>query len=148
TLLTNVVKRDGLNYDNLFDVGTLSFTPDKGGRTLGTKTLDVTATTTVQDLLDFMQAATGIQTSVNDPQHPIAGSVDNIPGESGTISQGFSIKDGQIRAVSNNGVDNAIGIDLAAFSIHTANGTTLTPNLGFSKIQDAKGQSAVADFIA
>jgi flagellar hook protein FlgE len=148
TLLTNVVKRDGLDYDQLFDIGTLSFTPDKGGRTLGTKTLDVTAATTVQDLLNFMQEATGIQTAIDDPQHPITGSVDNIPGESGTVSPGFTIKDGQIRAVSNNGVDNAIGISLAAFTEHTATGTTLTPNLGFSKIQDAAGQSAVADFIA
>jgi flagellar hook protein FlgE len=132
----------------VFQVGTLSFTPDKGGRTLGTKTLDVTATSTVQDLLNFMQQATGIQTAINDPQHPIPGSVDNIAGESGTMSPGFTIKNGQIRAVSNNGVDNAIGIDLAAFTERTATGTTLTPNLGFSKIQDAAGQSAVADFVA
>jgi flagellar hook protein FlgE len=148
TLLTNVVKRDGLNYDQMFDVGTLSFTPDKGGRTLGTKTMDVTATTTVQDLLNFMQDATGIQTNIDDPQHPIGGSVDNIAGESGTISPGFSIKNGQIRAVSNNGVDNAIGISIAALTEHTASGATLTPNLSFSKVQDPTGQSAVADFIA
>src|SRR5205085_3048755 len=131
TLLTNVVKRDGLNYDNVFQTGSLDFTPTKGGRTLGTKTFDITATSTVQDLLDFMQQATGIQTALNDPQNPIPGSVDNIVGETGTISPGFSINNGEIRVVSNNGVDNAVGIDLSAFKLHTTAGDLATPDLAF-----------------
>jgi flagellar hook protein FlgE len=148
TLLVNVVKRDGLNYENLFDTGTLEFTPGKGGRTLGAKDFTVTSTSTVQDLLDFMQQAMGIQTAIDDPQNPIPGSADVIPGESGTIAPGLSINNGQIRVVSNNGVDNALSIDLSAFKLRTDDGNLLTPNLSFGKIQDAKGQSAVADFIA
>jgi flagellar hook protein FlgE len=148
TLLTNVVKRDGLDYENMFAEGTLSFTPSKGGRTLGTKEFEVTATSTVQDLLDFMQAATGIQTALDDSQHPIGGSVNNIPGETGTLAPGFTISNGQIRAVANNGVNSAIDIDLGAFVLRTTAGETLTPNLAFSTIQDGVGQSAVADFIA
>ena len=74
--------------------------------------------------------------------------MDNIPGESGTLSPGLSISNGQIRIVSNNGVDSAVSIDLSAFTLRTATGDLLTPNLAFNKIQDAKGQSAVADFIA
>src|SRR5207248_2092550 len=101
-----------------------------------------------QDLLDFMQQATGIQTALNDPQNPIPGSVDNIAGESGTISPGLTINNGQIRLVANNGVQNAIGVDLSAFKLRTTAGDLTTPDLAFSKIQDAKGQSAVADFIA
>lgn len=148
TLLTNVVKRDGLNYDQVFQTGTLDFTPSKGGRTLGTKSFDITSTSTVQDLLDFMQQATGIQTAINDPQNPIPGSVDNIPGESGTISPGFSINNGKIRVVSNNGVDESVDIDLSAFKLTTTAGDLTTPDLAFGSVQDAKGQSAVADFIA
>lgn len=147
TLLTDVVKRDGLDYEKVFQVGSLDFTPQKGGRTLGTKTLDVTATTTVQDLLDFMQAATGIQTALDDPQNPIPGSVDIIPGESGTLSPGFAISNGRIRAVSNNGTANAVDIDISAFKQVTPTGTLSTPDLSFGTVQEAKGQSAVADFI-
>jgi flagellar hook protein FlgE len=148
TLLTNVVKRDGLDYENVFQVGTLSFTPQKGGRTLGTKTFDITSTSTVQDLLNFMQATMGIQTAIDDPLNPIPGSVNNIAGESGTLAPGVSIHNGAIRVVSNNGVDEATSIDLSSFTLRTSSGQIDTPNLSFGKIQDAKGQSAVADFIA
>src|SRR5262245_43118304 len=148
TLLTNVVKRDGLDYENVFQVGTLSFTPQKGGRTLGTKTFDITSTSTVQDLMNFMQASMGIQTAIDDPQNPIPGSVNNITGESGTLAPGVSIHNGTIRVVSNNGVDEATSIDLSSFTLRTPTGQIDTPNLSFGKIQDAKGQSAVADFIA
>lgn len=148
TLLTNVVKRDGLDYENVFQVGTLSFTPQKGGRTLGTKSFDITSTSTVQDLTNFMQAAMGIQTAIDDPLNPIPGSVNNIQGESGTLAPGVSIHNGAIRVVSNNGVDEATSIDLSAFTLRTPTGEIDTPNLSFGKIQDAKGQSAVADFIA
>ncbi len=148
TLLVNVLKRDGLDYENLFEEGTLEFTPTKGGRTLGTQEFEITSTSTVQDLLDFMQEALGIQTSIDDPLNPIPNSLNNIPGETGTLAAGVSIQDGQIRVVSNNGVDNALDIDLSGFRIRTTGGDLLTPNLSFGDIQDAVGQSAVADFIA
>ncbi len=148
TLLVNVVKRDGLDYENVFAAGELEFTPGKGGRTLGAKSFTITDTSTVQDLMDFMQDAMGIQTALDDPQHPIPGSVNNIAGESGTMSPGLTINNGQIRVVSNNGVDNAADIDLSAFRLRTTNGDLLTPNLAFGEIQEAQGQSAVADFIA
>jgi flagellar hook protein FlgE len=148
TLLVNVISRDGLNYDNLFQEGTLEFTPRKGGRALGTQSFQITSTSTMQDLLDFMQQSMGIQTAADDPLHPIPGSVNNIPSESGTLAPGLTINDGQIRVVSNNGVDNAIGLDLSSFRITTTTGEILTPNLAFGDLQDAKGQSAVADFIA
>jgi flagellar hook protein FlgE len=148
TLLVNVVKRDGLDYENVFAEGELEFTPSKGGRTLGTKTFTITSTSTVQDLMDFMQEAMGIQTALDDPQNPIPGSVNNIAGESGTMSPGLTINNGQIRVVSNNGVDSAVDIDLSGFRVRTTTGELLTPNLSFGDIQEARGQSAVADFIA
>lgn len=148
TLLVNVVKRDGLDFENMFQEGELEFTPSKGGRTLGAKTFTVTSTSTVQELMDFMQEAMGIQTAIDDPQNPIPGSVNNIPGESGTLSPGLTISNGRIRVVSNNGADNASDIDLSAFRLRTTSGNLETPNLQFGEIQEAAGQSAVADFIA
>jgi flagellar hook protein FlgE len=148
TLLTNVLRRDELSFEQMFDVGTLSFQGRKGERALAPKEFTITATTTVQELLDFMEDAVGIQTAIDDPLNPIPGSVNNIPGETTTLSPGALVNNGQIRFISNNGVDNALEIGLSAFRIDNGSGTLLTPNLGFGSIQDAVGQSAVADFIA
>lgn len=147
TLLVNVIKRDDLDYEQLFQVGTLDFTARKGGRTLSPKSFEITATSTVQDLIDFMQDAVGIQTAINDPQHPIPGSLNEIPGETTPLSPGIVIKDGQIRLVSNNGVDNEVEIDISSFRITTPTGEVVTPNAGFGTIQQPKGQSTVADFV-
>lgn len=148
TLLVNVLRRDGLDFENLFEEGTLSFAGRKGGRALTPKEFTITDSTTVQELLDFMQDSMGIQTALDDPQHPIPGSVNNIAGETTPLSPGATINDGQIRFVSNNGVDNALSIGLSAFQLTNSAGDVLTPNLGFGQIQEAKGQSAVADFVA
>lgn len=148
TLLTNVVKRNSLDYEQVFQIGTLDFDPRKGDRSLGTKSMTITATSTVQDLMNFMQEAMGIQTSLDDPQNPIPGSLNNISGESGTLSPGGVINNGKIRFVSNNGVNEAVNINLASFRVTDSSGNVTTPNLSFGKLQDPKGQSAVADFIA
>ncbi len=147
-LLVNVIKRDDLDYEQVFQVGTLEFAARKGGRTLATKEFEITATSTVQDLIDFMQEASGIQTALDDPQHPIPGSLNTIQGETATLSPGIIIKDGQLRLVSNNGVNNEVEIDISSFRITTTSGAVVTPNLGFGSIQQPKGQSTVADFIA
>jgi flagellar hook protein FlgE len=147
TLLVNVIKRDGLNYEQLFEVGTLDFTARKSGRTLAPKSFEITNTSTVQDLIDFMQNAVGIQTTLDDPQHPIPGSLNTIPGETTTLSPGIVIRNGQIRVVSNNGVNNEVEIDISSFRITTPAGDIVTPNAGFGTIQQPKGQSTVADFV-
>lgn len=147
TLLVNVLKRDDLDYEQLFQIGTLEFTARKGERSLATKSFEITATSTMQDLMDFMQDAVGIQTALNDPQHPIPGSVNNIPGETTLLSPGIVIRDGQLRLVSNNGVDNEVQIDISSFRITTPTGEVVTPNAGFGTIQQPKGQSTVSDFV-
>ncbi len=43
TLLTNVLKRDGLTYQNAFQIGTLSYSGRKGGRALGANEFEITA---------------------------------------------------------------------------------------------------------
>ncbi len=148
TLLTNVRKRDGFDYEEVFTVGTLQFDARKGGRTLEDKTFEITATSTVQDLMDFMQSAMGIQAAGTDSVNPIPSSLNGIAGESGTVNPGSYINNGQIRFVANNGVDNAISIDLTSFVLTTATGSVTTPNLAFGSLQAATGQSAVSDFIA
>jgi flagellar hook protein FlgE len=147
TLLVNVIKRDDLDYEQLFQVGTLDFTARKGGRTLAPKSFEITATSTVQDLIDFMQDAVGIQTALDDPQHPIPNSLNSIPGETTALSPGIVIKDGQIRVISNNGVNNEVQIDISSFRITTPTGEVLTPNAGFGTVQQPKGQSTVSDFV-
>ncbi len=151
TLLVNLVRRDGLKYESLFDLGTatsgvVSFAGRKGGRALGSKDFVVDATTTFQELADFMDEAMGIRSTIDDPQNPIPNSVNNIDG-SGLLTAGSSLNNGQLRFVSNNGVDNALSIGLASFQFQAGNEIT-NPNLGFGSIQTGKGQSAVADFIA
>lgn len=147
TLLVDLVTRDGFLYEKPFVEGTLAFTGKKGGRSLGTKDFVVTSTSTVQELLDFMSQSMGIQTALDDPQNPVPGSVNNIVGESGTLNAGATINGGQIRFVSNNGKENALDVSLSAFQLRDSNGDVLTPNLGFGSIQEAKGESAVADFV-
>ncbi|MFG0288086.1 MAG: flagellar hook-basal body complex protein, partial [Rhodopirellula sp. JB044] len=147
TLLTDVLRRDGLVYEQIFSEGTLSYTGRKGGRTLGTKELEITDTTTMQDLLDFIEDASGIQTLQVDSQNPIPDSDNNILGETGTLKPGAYIQDGRIRLVSNNGESNAIDIDLSSFRLTDDVGQVTTPNLAFGTTQEAIGQSAATDFI-
>ncbi len=143
TLLSDVLRLDGGAYVHEFQTGTLNFAGVKGDRTLSTKTLQITAQTTIQNLVEFLNQGLGIQFASNDPTHP-------VPGDISGTSQGASITaGGQIRVVSNNGVDNSVNIPLAAFNLTpTGASTSLSPNLGFGSTQAAKGQSAVTDFVA
>ncbi len=148
TLLVDVTRLNGFDYDNPFKIGTLEFEGQKGGRTLQSQTFEVTATSTVQDLVSFMQQSMGIQTVSTDSVNPLPNSLNTIEGESGELVAGAYIRNGQIRFVSNNGEDNALGIDLTSIRVTDASGTVTVPNLAFGSVQEAKGQSAVADFIA
>jgi flagellar hook protein FlgE len=145
TLLTDVVDTTQ-GPTPLFQPGQLEFTPRKGDRALEPRTLTVTSTSTVQDLMDFMQQAIGIQTTASDPLMPT--SVNNIPTESTPLSPGVVLQNGQIRVVSNNGTGNSVAIDSSAFRLTTSTGNLLTPSLGFTSLQDAVGESAVTEFLA
>jgi flagellar hook protein FlgE len=54
---------------------------------------------------------------------------------------------GRLRIISNNGTSNAVEISSSAFQLAATDGTSNSPNLGFSSVQSAVGESAVADFI-
>ena len=147
TLLVNVTRREGLDYVNPFKEGQLSFEGRKGGRNLEAKPFTITANSTVQDLVSFMEQAMGIQTTSTDAVNPLPVSKNSILGETGTLTPGAYIRNGQIRFVSNNGKDNAVDIDLTSFRITDDLGVVDVPNLAFGSVQEAKGQSAVADFV-
>jgi flagellar hook protein FlgE len=147
TLLTSVLKRDGMEYENLFKLGTLQYTGRKGGRALGAQEFAITETTTLQDLIDFITSSSGIQTTTSDSQNPLMASENRIPGETAELSLGGSIQDGVIRIVSNTGEQNALEIDLGAFRQTDVSGNLTTPNLAFGVVQEAQGQSAVSDFV-
>ncbi|MDZ4851792.1 MAG: flagellar hook-basal body complex protein [Pirellulaceae bacterium] len=148
TLLINVTKRDGFDYTIPFKEGTLSFKGRKGGRLSEESTLQITSTTTIQDLKEFMEDSLGIQTDSGDALNPIVASKNTIAGETGTIVPDSFINNGRLRFVSNTGVDNALSIDLSGFRQTDTQGNILTPNLSFGSSQKATGQSAVADLIA
>ncbi len=143
TLLTNVLRRDGATYESVFQAGTLSFTGRKGGRSVATKQLTITATSTVQNLYDFMEEAMGIR-EVPGPDPNNA-----IPGDSGSggTPGGSVTAAGRIQLVGNNGTANALEISLSDMQLTTSSGTS-NVNLPFGSIQSAVGESAVTDFIA
>jgi flagellar hook protein FlgE len=132
----------------VFTVGTLSYEGQKGGRSLGEKELKVTATTTIQDYIDFIEAASGIQIAQADSVNPIPISDNIISGETARLVPGGYIQNGSIRFVSNNGLDNALEIDLTAFRMKDELGGVSVPNLAFGSIQKANGTSATTDFLA
>jgi len=148
TKLVNITTRDGLDYLQPFKAGELSFRGKKGGRTLDEKTFEITNNTTVQELMTFMKDSLGIVSDSGDASNPIAGSVNKILGESGTVQPNVYINNGAIRFVGNTGVDNAVAIDLTGFRLTETNGNVTNPALNFSIQQQAAGTSAVTDFIS
>ncbi len=146
TLVLDMVRRDGSTYSSVFSgPGTLQFAGRKGGRTLATKEFEITANTTVLELYNFIESSMGIQIPPGpDSSRPIPPSEGPYGGNAG----GEVTADGRIRMRGNNGVDNAIAIGLAGMKLVKADGTEQNINMPFTSIQDAKGESAVADFMA
>lgn len=137
--LLNVSTFDGTSYVNLFQAGTLQFTGSKGaegGLDLATKELEITSTTTVLDLVNFMEEALGIQLVSPDPDNPLSGT----PG--GTLT-GAS----RLRFESNDGMHNAVNVDQNAFRLITTAGTPQTIPLNFSTTQEADGAGSSSEMI-
>jgi flagellar hook protein FlgE len=133
TFLVDVVVRDGESYSTPFQEGVLTFTGRKGGRTLAGKDLDITATTTVQDLIEFMDQSFGID---NPADSPFA------------ISPGGEINDGVIRFTSNMGIANALDVGLSAFRLQATGSVTTTPiSIAFDETQSANGEGSITDFL-
>ncbi|MDZ7615828.1 MAG: flagellar hook-basal body complex protein, partial [Patescibacteria group bacterium] len=146
SLVLNMVRRDGATYSRLFDgPGTLQFTGRKGDRALAQKEFQITATTTVLELYHFMSSSMGIQIPPGpDSTNPIPTSAGSYGGSAG----GAVTADGRLLLRANNGVANAISIGLSGMKFVTAAGAEENVNMPFTSVQTAKGESAVADFIA
>lgn len=147
-LLTDVVSRNGSVYSNLFEEGTLDFTPTKDGRALGTKSLDITATTTVGDLLTFMNQSMGIVLSDTQDSFPDGGYT--FGGT--TYALGATLVDGRIAVQSNMGQANALSIGLSGFKLTPDGSTTSTAvSLPFTSVYGAdnpvNGEGATTDFV-
>jgi len=149
TLLLDVVKRDGQTFESMFVEGTLTFAHRKGDKSLGDgKEFVITENSTVQELIAFMEDAMGIFKPTDDSLNPIPTSLNQIPGETGALTPGGSIVDGKLRFVSNNGDVNALSIGAAGFTIVGEDQSISAPNLSFGTVQEARGEGAVADFVA
>jgi flagellar hook protein FlgE len=120
------------NGDTLFTVGQdLSLAPRKGGRTVEAGRLTVTATTTVNDLMQLYTDALGIQSG------------GTVPNDGGTGGQpGVSLTGGQITIVGNAGTVNDIDVTVGDL----VSGTTSVP-LSFNKSQSANGESTGTDMV-
>lgn len=146
TLLTNILKTNGSNYEQVFPEGTLTFKGTKGDVDLTPKTFTITSSSTVAELLQFVTSALGIQASDPTAPNPIPESIDTITG-SGTIPPGATVTaDGRIRIVGNNGVANAVEIKSDAFELVDTSGNVSVPNLAFSSVQQAVGESVGTNF--
>ena len=135
TLLTDVVSRTGATYDNLFDVGELQFTGKKGGRDLADRTLTISASTTVQDLISFMEDSMGIVKTATEDTFP-----------TGT-NYGGSITDSRLQFTSNMGLENALDVDLSAFQLTVGSNPASSVALDFTTTQEANGEGASSDFV-
>ena len=137
--LTDLVRREGANYINVFQEGELTFTGSKGpgGRDLAPKEFTITSATTVQDLITFMEQSMGVIKSASEPTFPPA------PG----AQYGGTVSDSRIQFISNMGVENALDIGLSAFQLSVGGAPAEAIQLPFTNVQDAVGEGASADFI-
>ncbi|RIK80961.1 MAG: flagellar biosynthesis protein FlgE [Planctomycetota bacterium] len=136
TRLVDVVSRNGAAYNHLFQEGELSFSGDKGGRQLAARSMTVGAQTTVAELLAFMDEAMGV--------------VKQAPEDTwrDDVTFGGDVVNGKLQFTSNLGKENALGIDLSAFTMTPAStGVAESLQLQFDSIQDGDGEGATADVI-
>ncbi len=136
TLLTDVVLREGDIYVTPFEPGTLNFSADRAGIGLAEKSLEITSTTTLQEFMEFVGDAVGLDDTPNDI--PFTHSTANI-----------EIINGRIVVTSNMGEQNAIDIPLTAFNLTPTGGTIPSPvTLNFNATQKAVGPGTSSEFIA
>ncbi|MFN0196535.1 MAG: flagellar hook-basal body complex protein [Planctomycetaceae bacterium] len=131
----------------LFSVGdVIEFTGRKGSRALETQTFrstettspgEVTATSTVGDLLAYLQGALGIATQADDSTIP-----DDSTGDAIGDGPGVTVNAaGEIQILGNAGLHNDIDLSLGDMSIND-----VEIDLGFDKAQESIGESTVVDF--
>ncbi len=144
TLLVDIRTREGSAYPFLFEAGTLSFTGEKGNSDLSTKEFEITSSSTVGDLLDFMHDALGLQTTSNVPGDEFG--EDSFTGDTGLVQMNTN---GQIVVTSNLGEENAVDISLTAFQLQPNDSITQrTIPIIFSETPpSANGPGTTSEFL-
>lgn len=128
--LVDVVVRDGQSYSNPFVEGTLTFTGTKGIRDLAAKELQITSSTTLGELVTFMDQAYGIDTGAD------------------SANAGGTMVDGRLQFTSNLGEENELSVKLSAFQMRPTGSTSNNPtSIAFSEAQAANGPGTTTDFI-
>jgi flagellar hook protein FlgE len=140
TYAVNVTQLSGSTYNKLFSVGTLQFNANVGGSTVATTSMQITDTTTVNDVLNFMRDSLGIQVQNSSNGIPETDGNGNKIGVNCTTT-------GQIQVVGNTGTANAISIGLTDLQMVSSTGTS-NVNLNFNTVQSATGDSASTQFVA
>lgn len=107
----------------------------KGSGSLGEADLPITAASTVQDLLDFLTSALGLDTTLANPSGPAPGvALDPLTG--------------QITVTGNIGLENDIDLDATDLRLLDAAGAVLAQPFVPQKDADAAGESARTTFLA
>ena len=137
TLLTDLLVRNGDSYiTTVFEEGVLTINAQKDGVDIDPLTMNITSTSSVLDLLNFLEDSLGIDTEsdVTDTPFPTAGNVELI--------------DGQIRITSNLGEENAIEMPLTGLTIvPTGEDASQTVPITFSETQEANGPGTSTELI-
>lgn len=134
TFLVDVVMRDGNDYSTPFEEGVLTFTGKKGDRTLASKQLTITATTTLQDLIEFMDESFGIDNPTDTP-------FSESPG-------GEVTSDGRLQFTANMGIENRLSVALSAFELQpTGASSPDSISISFDETQEANGEGSTTDFV-
>jgi flagellar hook protein FlgE len=135
--LVDVVSRTNSTYSHPFQTGELSFEGTKGGRKLEARTLTITSSTTVGELLSFMDEAMGVVKTASESTFPGSG-------YGGSISS-----DSRLEFKSNMGIENALEVSLSAFKFTpSGGGAASSVQLPFTVTQQAtNGHGATADFV-
>ena len=145
TKLVDVGKYYNGQFIQVFEIGTLTLTPQKGTQNLRAATLEITAETTVAEYLRFLNEAYGIRNAT-----------DGIPPDQGAVgktinngSQGAAVINGSLFLLGNAGTNNALVFDSNDMQLQTASGLTKLINLGWGQDpvnrQDALGASIITD---
>ena len=134
SLLTDLEDAGG---NPLFPVGeTISFGGRKGGRTQTPQSMEITASSTLQELVDLMQGALGIHSGGTIPTD---GNTASAPGVTVTGA-------GEFQILGNRGAANDLLVSGSDLTV--TNGALIEPtSLVFDKSESAIGESTVTDFV-
>lgn len=110
-------------------------TPKKGGLDLPTRTLEITATTTLQEVMDFFAASLGIQATGANP-------------DGFTPGVTLDALTGIVTIVGNTGIDNGLGLTPQEIQVRTPAGTTASDRFSLTRVAEANGESAFKEFSA